>query len=472
LAALNYVRFDPHDDGKPRSFMAGLRGLVRALKSDLGWLREHTRLLIRATEWNEAGRPGNRLLTGEAVVEAKAWAARRPKDAPALNALHLDFLAASEAAEIARQSDAQRQIEERERLLAQAEKAAREREETTKQAEAAVERERAALRTSARMQRVATGLLIGIVAIAAGVIGWANHAKLNDLYMWQVTMRGPFLSTAAQHSVRRPGEVFAECAKGCPQMVVIPEGKFKMGASQDEQPPYDRDVSSYPQHDVTIPNPIAVGRYTVTFEEYDLCVQGTSCREPRSDKGWGRGRQPVINISWEDAQTYVQWLSRLSGAKYRLLSEAEWEYAARAGTQTAYSWGDDVGHNQANCNGCGSKWDGVSPAPVGSFPPNAFGLYDMLGNVWQYVEDNFICRPGQPSCGYDGKPEQIKSTGGAWLKWSAPDERASEIMARGGSYDKHYGPQHSRSAARGYGYKEMAQLWGFRVARDLGPDHS
>jgi hypothetical protein len=266
LAALNYVRFDPHDDGKPRSFMAGLRGLVRALKSDLGWLREHTRLLIRATEWNEAGRPGNRLLTGEAVVEAKAWAARRPKDAPAINALHLDFLAASEAAEIARQSDAQRQIEERERLLAQAEKAAREREETTKQAEAAVERERAALRTSARMQRVATGLLIGIVAIAAGVISWAYHAKINDLYMWKVTMGGPFLSTAAQHSVRRPGEVFAECARGCPQMVVIPEGKFKMGASPDERPPYDRRVSSYPQHDVTIPNPIAVGRYTVTFE--------------------------------------------------------------------------------------------------------------------------------------------------------------------------------------------------------------
>jgi formylglycine-generating enzyme required for sulfatase activity len=105
---------------------------------------------------------------------------------------------------------------------------------------------------------------------------------------------------------------------------------------------------------------------------------------------------------------------------------------------------------------------------VGSFPPNAFELYDMLGNVWQYVEDNFICQPDQPICGYDGKPEQIKSTGGAWLEWSDPGERASQIMMRGGSYDNQYGPQHVRSAARGYGFKEIAAPSGFRVARDLG----
>ena len=125
LAALNYTRFDPLDDGKARSFTAGVKALVKSLKSDLAWLREHTRLLARASEWAEAGRPANRLLTGDAVPEAKAWAARRPKDAPALNALHLDLIAASEAHAAAEADAAQRQIAEREQLARAAEAAAR-----------------------------------------------------------------------------------------------------------------------------------------------------------------------------------------------------------------------------------------------------------------------------------------------------------------------------------------------------------
>ena len=119
----------------------------------------------------------------------------------------------------------------------------------------------------------------------------------------------------------------------------------------------------------------------------------------------GRGRQPVINVTWDDAQRYVAWLSKMTGKPYRLLSEAEWEYAARAGTQTAYSWGDEIGKGNANCNGCGSQWDNKQTAPVGSFAPNAFGLYDMHGNVWEWVEDCFHDN-------YNGAPED----GSAWMQ--------------------------------------------------------
>lgn len=105
------------------------------------------------------------------------------------------------------------------------------------------------------------------------------------------------------------------------------------------------------------------------------CLVGATA----DDHGWGRGQKPVINISWDDAKAYVAWLSQTTGKTYRLLSESEWEYAARAGTTTAYYWGDKIGINNADCYGCGSQWDGKSTAPVGSFPPNPFGLYDMPG---------------------------------------------------------------------------------------------
>lgn len=130
----------------------------------------------------------------------------------------------------------------------------------------------------------------------------------------------------------------------------------------------------------------AIGKFAVTFEEWDACVADGGCGgyQP-ADNGWGRGKRPVINVNWNDAQTYIQWLSGKSGKAYRLPSAEEWEIAARAGTTTEYYWGDDVGRNHANCDGCGSEWDNRRTAPVGSFKPNAFGLYDMMGNVWQWT---------------------------------------------------------------------------------------
>ena len=133
-------------------------------------------------------------------------------------------------------------------------------------------------------------------------------------------------------------------------------------------------AASGPRPMVAIDYPLAVGRFEVTFAEWDACVAAGGCRRRPHDAGWGRGWQPVINVSWADAQQYVAWLSRRTGKRYRLLTEAEWEYAARAGTDARYWWGNHAGRGDANCADCGSKWDGRQAAPVGRFAPNPFGL--------------------------------------------------------------------------------------------------
>lgn len=170
------------------------------------------------------------------------------------------------------------------------------------------------------------------------------------------------------------GKSFKDCPS-CPEMVMIPPGKFMMGMPGS-------------QKQKTISQAFALGKYEVTFAEWDACVAAGGCARYRpDDQGWGRGRQPVVNVNWNDAKKYVRWLSQKTGKSYRLLTETEWEYAARAGTTTAYPWGDAIGSGNANCIGCGSQWDEKQPAPVGSFKANAFGLYDMNGNVCEWIED-------------------------------------------------------------------------------------
>ena len=182
----------------------------------------------------------------------------------------------------------------------------------------------------------------------------------------------------------KPGQSFKDCATDCPEMVVISAGSFTMGSPQYE-PGHKSDEA--PQHNVTISKPFAVSKFEVTFAEWDACAAHGDCIPHVDDDGWGRDRQPVINVSWNDAQRYVAWLSKITGKTYRLLSEAEYEYAARGGTRTAYPWGDEIGTNNADCSGCGTRWDATQTAPVGSFRPNQFGLNDMVGNVWEWVED-------------------------------------------------------------------------------------
>ena len=185
--------------------------------------------------------------------------------------------------------------------------------------------------------------------------------------------------TRAQERALKPGDTFKECAD-CPEMIVAPAGTFLMGSPAGEGFDDER-----PQHKVTIAQPFAIAKYEATFAEWDACAARGGCRTDVSDMGWGRGQRPVINVSWDDAQAYVKWFSGVTGRTYRLLSEAEYEYAARAGSQTKYAWGDEIelhGKPMANCSGCGSQWDNKQTAPVGSFPANVFELYDMVGNVF------------------------------------------------------------------------------------------
>ena len=227
-----------------------------------------------------------------------------------------------------------------------------------------------------------------------------------------------------------PGQTFRDCVS-CPEMVVVPAGTFIMGSPESEEGRlrvvYDEEgeaiswttddaerlevgagqrlvVVEGPQRYVTIAAPFAVGVYEVTFEEWDACARGGGCGGLIPDhEGWGRGRRPVINVSWPEARSYAEWLSRETGEAYRLPSEAEWEYVARAGTETARYWGETEAAQCRHANGADaaalqeypgaagftvSCSDGYSEtAPVGSFSPNAFGLYDVLGNVWEWTLD-------------------------------------------------------------------------------------
>ena len=252
----------------------------------------------------------------------------------------------------------------------------------------------------------------------------------------------------AARDALRPGRVFRDC-DGCPEMVVLTAGSFTMGSPDPEDGRADWEG---PQRRVRIGKPFAAGKYEVTFAEWDACVAAGGCRGHRpDDMGWGRGRRPVVNVSWDDAQAYVGWLSRRTGQEYRLLSESEWEYAARAGTRARYHWGDSVGRNRANCGGCGSRWDYERTAPAGSFPANGFGLHDMHGNVGEWVEDCW-------HDSYAGAP----SDGRAWTT----SGMCSWRVYRGGAWN--FIPGYLRAAGRGASDTgSRDDSLGFRVARTL-----
>lgn len=198
-----------------------------------------------------------------------------------------------------------------------------------------------------------------------------------------------------------------------PEMVIVPRGTFRMGDISGGG--YDNER---PVHTVSIAQPFAIGRHTITFEEYDYFAQTTHRRLP-NDFGWGRERWPVIDVSWEDACAYALWLSQQTSKTYRLPSEAEWEYAARAGTETAYWWGNEIGKNRANCDGSGGQWSNKQTAPVGSFPANPWGLHDTVGNVWEWVQDK-----------WHGDYQGAAQDGSAWEQGGSNNR-----VLRGGSWD-------------------------------------
>jgi formylglycine-generating enzyme required for sulfatase activity len=315
----------------------------------------------------------------------------------------------------------------------------------------------------------------------------------------------------------RPKDTFKDCPD-CPEMVAVSAGEFMMGVPKLEVPdptpapgePYrevvdedgvthrfsvyliDEMINLYvkqlrslrlhppeppPHHKVTIAKPFAVGKFEVTFAEWDACVAGGGCKHKPDDSPlnnyripahlkqelqkladdslvWGRGRRPVMNVSWDDVtKDYLPWLSRKTSKTYRLVSEAEWEYAARAGSRARYAWGDEIGRNRANCAKCGSQWDRKKTAPVGSFPANAFGLHDMHGNVWEWVADCW-------NESYQGAP----SDGSAWITGDC-----SRHVVRGGSWI--IDPQFISSGTRlgRLTTDRMGFDAGFRLARTLHP---
>jgi formylglycine-generating enzyme required for sulfatase activity len=285
--------------------------------------------------------------------------------------------------------------------------------------------------------------------LIASIVGVVLVAAIGAWFALSSTLIGPTALTAAQEQALKPMDSFQECSK-CPVMKVVAAGSFFMGSPTNEA---GRDNDESPQHNVNIPAQFAVGQYPVTFDQWDACVADGGCNAYKpSDEGWGRGQQPVINVSWNDATAYVTWLSKKTGKPYRLLSEAEYEYAARAGTTTAYPWGDTIDTNKANCNGCGSQWDNKQTAPVGSFAANAFGLYDMVGNVWEWTQDCYHS--------YNGTP----TNGTAWTKGDC-----SNRVLRGGSWDNY--PRYVRSADRDGLTGDLRNSdFGLRVARTLaGP---
>ncbi len=284
------------------------------------------------------------------------------------------------------------------------------------------------------------------------------------------------LLAAAEPLPQTAEREFKECSD-CPVMIGIPGGRFLMGSPENEPGRFD---SEGPEHEVTV-RAFALGKYPVTSQEFlkflkETGYQPSPC-DPIQKLSWRAPspgiayppyvgeppRWPAVCLDWKDAHAYIAWLNTKARmarpslgirSPYRLPTEAEWEYAARAGTTTARWWGDDIGTSNANCNGCGSKFDFRYLADVDRFPPNPFGLYGMLGNAWQWTED----------CWHDsyvGAP----ADGSAWK-----DGDCTRHVIRGGSYDNP--PIFIRSATRSasapngkdYDYSSLA---GFRVARTL-----
>ena len=281
------------------------------------------------------------------------------------------------------------------------------------------------------------------------------------------------LSSLALGNMYQVGETFRDCAT-CPEMVVLPAGEFTMGSPEDER---GRWGDEGPQHQVTIPEPFSVGKYEVTVEEFAEFIRETNypigyCIHDHGEGVWSdppvdmwpeskdfswhnpniqqTHNHPVVCVNWDDASTYAYWLSTKTGDEYRLLTEAEWEYAARAGTITAYHFGHMVLSDIANYND-----NEKGTVAVGSYPANAFGLHDMHGNVWEWVED---CTHNN----YTGAP----TNGSAWL--SECEEENDFRRVRGGSWIDR--PEYLRSANRFKNYiSGRDNVFGFRVARTLAP---
>jgi formylglycine-generating enzyme required for sulfatase activity len=374
LTALNIkIQFLEEEDP---AFDHSLDELCVALDVDVDWYRESRRLTGLAVRWDQQGRPDDLLLTTGDMRAIGNLFENRPSSAPSPWPI---------LAELRDKSQAKHDHE-------------------------------ATLRR--RMQAATMFLLVGIIV---GLVGWINQDYIKERFNWFTTMRPymlvnfrPYVLKEAERNLK-PRDLFRECARNCPEMIMIPPGEFVMG-SPDAEP--ERSKNEGPQHRVAIAKAFAVSVFDVTFDEWGACVSVGGCREV-GDSGFGRGSRPVTNVTWDDAKAYVAWLSKMTDKAYRLPTEAEWEYIARAGTQTIYYWGDELGTGNANCIMCGTKWDNKETSPVGSFKPNPFGLYDVTGNAWQWLEDcfhnNYEGAPVDGSAWTSGDCNLRADRGGSWI---------------------------------------------------------
>jgi len=303
-----------------------------------------------------------------------------------------------------------------------------------------------------RRRRSIVAFVALAVPLAAGLGGWLNEGYLRARLRWLKTVRPyvtyqvhPFVLTPEAERALQPGKSFRECAKNCPEMIVIPAGSFAMGSPSSQE---GHNTNEDPQHTVVVKKPFAVSKLEVTFDDWDACVAFGDCPQV-SDSGWGHGRQPVIHVTWDEAQIYVQWISTVSGRPYRLLSEAEWEYAARGGASTVFSFGDGP-------SACGEyAWfvanSGNHTHAAGEKRPNGFGLYDVHGNVWEWTADCYHRN-------YNGAPND----GSPWV-----DERSDCIgVARGGGWSSDPGSRYTAARLPLPHYSQNYDI-GFRLARTL-----
>lgn len=376
LAKLNYIFFTD-----PAAFDTAIVQVAQAIQSDITWIREHSRIGELAHRWAKTGQRKDLLLRGAELQEAAQWARYRPEKAPLLTADTSAFLDASLTAE------------------------------------------RASQKTTRRVQGTIITLLLGIIG---SLVAFINQDYLREQYAWRFVMRPAILQAARERELAvKPGSEFSECGSGCPKMVIVPAGQFLMGSAEAREDSVE-DRAEWRQHEVKIAQPFAVSKFEVSFAEWDVCVSAGACPDA-SDFGWGRGDRPAINVSWDDTQRYISWLSRLTGKQYRLLTEAEWEYAARAGSTGRYSFGD----SEADIDRYAwySRNSAQRTQAVGSKERNKFGLYDMHGNVWEWVadpwHDNYRDAPTDGSAWVVGGHENSKVIRGSSWNFDAGELRTT-----------------------------------------------
>lgn len=402
ISELQYIFFysDPAIPGS--SIDDGMTKLDRALRMNLAWFREATRMSERTALWIRSRRNRDHLLRGFSLEQAQNWLARVPTDSE-VSPETLEFLTAS----------------------AVEDKAVKDKRLKT---------ERALRGARTVRKRIATYAAFALVFISviAGIHIWllSEERTWNTLRIWGLAKLGLY---------------------GGPEMIDL--ATVEDFPAEFEMESFDRAAEQNYVNTVHFSKPFAIGRYEITFDEYGAYTFDKGLDQP-DDRDWGAGLYPIINVSWDDIQGYIDWLKMVTGKPFRLPSESEWEFAARAGTKTEFWWGDEIGENRANCDGCGGRLGGKQTLPVGSFEANAFGLHDTAGNVFEWVED----------CWFTAY-EKAPSDGSAWL---SDDEDCYWRVIRGGSWSNP--PSDLRSASRYINSREVRdELLGFRLAQDL-PD--